>query len=239
MLNRQEICVIGNKGIDSVENLKGKRIRIAERAGISRRFITILLIQQGLDPEEDVTFVPAGIPSLKAARPDLEKGDFGAAIVVQSEVPQAAKEGYALLGRMTDVYPEGYVHRCVVTTGDFLERHPDTIKRFLRAMIRSYRFVANEKNYGEIMKFCWRYPWEKDMGWDTIDREEIESEQAAYFRGLPEDGGIPKKALEVMIEEEKWAGKLPDSYTVDKVLRLELVEEALKEVNAKYGPNGY
>lgn len=71
-----------------------------------------------------------------------------------------------------------------------------------------------------------------------MDYSQIEKQYRGY-KILPHNGYITKVGFQQMIDEEKFAGKLPRTYSMDQVVRLNFVEEAAKELNAKYGPEGY
>jgi len=49
---------------------------------------------------------------------------------------------------------------------------------------------------------------------------------------------VTLEGLETVIREERAAGKIPPSFRMEDILRLEFVREAVKEINAAYG-EGY
>lgn len=58
-------------------------------------------------------------------------------------------------------------------------------------------------------------------------------------RILPPDGNISLTGLDDVIGELKAEGKLPKNFTKEQVLRLAPLQEAVRELNAKFGPEGY
>ena len=55
----------------------------------------------------------------------------------------------------------------------------------------------------------------------------------------PRCGHPSKKGLETMIAEDKAAGRLPQTYAMNQILRLEFMEEAAREIDARYSPGEY
>ena len=83
------------------------------------------------------------------------------------------------------------------------------------------------------------YDWGKDgFGWGKFDETLIDG-MVHSARILPPDGGISLSGLDAMIEEFKAWGKIPQGFNKQQVLRLELLQETVEELNAKFGPEGY
>ena len=239
-INGLALSFFGAKEINSIEDLKGKRIGLGEKGGaIDARLIKILLAKHGIDPDRDVSYVlDKGWPSLENQGSRLDRGDYQGATLIGPYVQQAIDAGYNHLADFEEAYPDGYPHRVTVTSGRIIKDYPEMLKAFCKATIRAYRFCRNEKNWGEVRELIERYPWERDFGWQKFDRSTLKTPYLG-FRYVPADGLPSMKGLEVMVAEDKASGRLPQTYTTDQILRLDFMEEAAKEIDARYGPEGY
>ncbi len=100
-------------------------------------------------------------------------------------------------------------------------------------MIRAYRFLRDmPKNHEYIldldrrMRLAESSPVEKKAD----PRLTIENLAGSPF---PPDGRLPIKGIELILEQEKQAGKIPPSFTLDKVINLEFVEKANAELDKR------
>lgn len=229
----------GAKGIERVEDLKGKRVGLVHTGGGREAlWVKDLLRRHGLVPGKDVTFIfPIGYPSLHQQAPRLDRGDYQAVLIAYQHSDDAVKAGYARLAQRADECPD-YPDRVVVSTGSMIAQHPETVKAFLKGLIRGYRFTKRKENWPEIVKMVESYKWEDDLGWEGFDRSELDG-QLATVKYLSSDGSVNTNALEVVITQAKSLGMLPEAFTIDQGIRLAFVEQAAKELNQKYGPMGY
>ncbi len=118
-----------------------------------------------------------------------------------------------------------------------IKRYPNDVKAFLRAIIRAYRFLNKEENYLEINRIIAESA-EKGLGWEDMDYSKVEKHYLG-FKILPANGNITKFGFQQMIDEEKLDGRLPQSYKMEQVVRLQFVEKAAKELDMRFGPGGY
>jgi len=56
---------------------------------------------------------------------------------------------------------------------------------------------------------------------------------------LPPDGSFNGKGMEDLIKEYKAWGKLPRSFTIEQVTRFDFVKQAARELDKKFGSEGY
>ena len=240
-INGFPFTLIGDKTIKSAGDLKGKRIEVVgSGGGIDERQIRAYLRKNNLDPERDVQWErDAPFPNIAKVMERIEKGEIQARAVWTEDAPLAQRQGYTMLcDFFAEYYPEGYLQRAIVTSGKMINEHPDILKAVLKVIIRGYRFLRKEENYGEKNKIVDISTTEEGLGWEEMDYSKIERQYLGY-KILPRDGNITKVGFQQMIEEEKSEGKLPESYRMDQVVRLDLVEMAARELDAKYGPEGY
>lgn len=228
----------GAKGIKKIEDLKGKRVGLVEKGG-SRESLWIkdLLRRHGLVPDKDVTFaLEIGYTSLQNQAPHLDRGDYQAVLISEQYNAQAVKAGYAILGERSSEFPD-YPDRVVATTGDMLTNHPETVKAFMRGLIRGYRFTKLKKNWSEVAKMVAEYKWERDMGWEGFDHAMLKK-QYALIKYVSRDGLVSRNGLETVLSQAKALGMIPQKFSLDQILRQELAEQASKEIKQKFG-RGY
>jgi ABC-type nitrate/sulfonate/bicarbonate transport system substrate-binding protein len=241
-INGLAFVLIGAKGIMSIQDLKGKRIPEIERGGsIASRQLKALLRQHGLDPNRDVEFVrqPSVMSYPEEWLHTLDSGEYGARTTKKNNLEKALEKGYPLLADFAEIYPEGYLQRAMVTTGTMINQNPETIKAVLKGIIRGYRYMRKPENFDELVRMCKEVVWEKAFGWDSFDESLWETDFRVQFTLVPRDGMITKKGLETYMAEEKLAGKLPEACTMDQFVRLQFVEKASRELDDRFGSEGY
>ncbi len=240
MINGFPFNLIASKDIDSEKGLKGKRIEVVGRGGgIDERQIRVCLRKNNLDPDKDVTWVrDAPFPNINSVIDRMDKGEIHARAVWTEDAPIARDSGHTILcDFFAEIYPEGYLQRAIVTSGRVIDQYPEDVKAFLRALLRAYRFLNKEENSLEIDKIIEENA-DEGLGWDDMDYSKVEGHYLG-FKILPPDGNITKFGFQQMIDEDKVEGKLPQSYSMDQIVRLSFVEEAAKTLDEKYGPNDY
>jgi len=240
MINGFPFNLIAAEGIRTALDLKGKRIEVVgSGGGIDERQIRTYLRKNGLDPERDVIWVRhAPFPAIQKVIERIESGKIDARAVWTEDASIARDRGHSVLcDFFAEFYPQGYLQRAIVTSGKLINQYPDSVKAFLKAIVRAYRFLNREENYLEINKIIYDSA-EEDLGWEEMDYSKVEKHYLG-FKLLPPDGSITKFGFQQMIDEEKQDGKLPQSYTMAQVVRLNFGEEAVQELDAKYGPVGY
>ncbi len=246
MLNNLDLTLIGTHNIKSIADLRGKKIGMGEKgSGRDVPWIRILLRKEGIDPDKDVTWIMyPDYSSLNIQGPRLDRGDYQAVVLSahykRPELFQLISQaGYNFLAERSETHPDGFPDRVVATSGKILTKYPQIVKSVLKGIIRGYRFARDEKNAMKIRETYLTYDWGKDgFGWGVFDNTLVEG-MVRSSRFLPPDGSVSQSGLDALLEEYKAWGKLPRGYTKEKVLRLKFLQEAVSELNAKFGPEEY
>jgi ABC-type nitrate/sulfonate/bicarbonate transport system substrate-binding protein len=246
MLNQFPSTFIGAPHVKSVADLRGKKIGIKEEGG-SREvvWIRMLLRKAGMNPDKDVTWVThAGHGSLEIQKPRLERGDYQAVgLSAHYKRPElfelVRKAGLNILAERSETHPNGLPDRAVATTGRTISQYPKEIVKVLKGIIRGYRFSRDKKNMERIKKMYLTYDWGKEgFGWGKFDQTLLDG-MIASAQYLPIDGSFNEKGMEDLIKEYKAWGKIPPSFTLDQVIRLDFVRQAAQELDKKFGLEGY
>ena len=110
--------------IQKVSDLKGKKVA-GPKGTILHQLILAALAKEGLKPD-DIQFISMDLPSSAAA---LMNGSVDAALSAGPDAIRAEKAGARVL-----TTGEGLVEATIVTAvrGEFLQKHPDLVKRFLK-----------------------------------------------------------------------------------------------------------
>jgi ABC-type nitrate/sulfonate/bicarbonate transport system substrate-binding protein len=218
------------RGIRTLADLKGKKISVREPDGIDTRFARALFRRAGLDADQMVQWVPAGARSRRIQQPLFDSGAIDAAMIILQDAPGMLADGCPLLGDLTELYPNGYAVRVTAAAGDVVRSEAARLTGLLRALIRAYRFMNQRyADTKEILKQA-GYELDKDMDaalWDG---------KYHMFERIPQDGSVNEAGLQLVIDEEKAAGKLPPEFSMQEIFIDRFVREAGHSINKRLGP---
>ncbi len=237
MANGVGQVLVGVPSLRSVEDLRGKRIHVVEGgSGVDWHPLRILLRRRGIDPDRDVIVVPnAPYPLFKNALQVFERNEADARMLLHAEAPHAWAAGYSVLFDFMQEYPADYPQRTIVTTRAFAAAHPETLAAFLRAMIRSYRFLRDEAQYGRAMAIVRKHVTDAGLGFPPGITDHFMSSHYFGFKQMPHDGGVSASSLQRYINEEAMEGRLPAAIRAAAVLDPAPAEHAAQAVSARYG----
>jgi hypothetical protein len=226
--------LIGARGIERLEELRGKRLILSEPYGVTAIQSREILRRSGLEPDKDVHFVYTGVmhDNLRTRRA-LEAGDGEAVMQPVTVARQMEADGYPLLVDGGQFFRPRH-DRIMAVSGASLDEAPESLTACFKAMIDAARIVL-DRSQAESMRdlvercgFAVRGP-EHGPVFDAL----LES---LYFRidplfDLPSDG------LGEIMGEAQRAGALPTDYEVDRALRLDALREAQQSAS-RASPSG-
>ncbi|HEY2987182.1 MAG TPA: ABC transporter substrate-binding protein [Candidatus Binatia bacterium] len=231
--NRQNFRFFGAKGITDLAGLKGKRIGVRDFGGIGQTVLKPHLKRAGLDPEKDILYV-RGARFHPHERPEeaLRAGEVDC-IHLQAHDPRSAaleREGYPVLLESSKLYPGGRPDRVIMATRRMVEKDADLLTAYLRATIRAYWFLTDyERNraYAEALV--------RRLRKSCLDEEEASRSgvEGGGRLSLPYDGAPGIEGLKQMVEEGKETGDLDSHFDLASILRLEFVQRAFRELEAR------
>jgi ABC-type nitrate/sulfonate/bicarbonate transport system substrate-binding protein len=136
--------IIGRKEIETVKDLKGKRIMIKAfgfSADLETRFI---LKKHGLDPERDVTILESG-PGLQETQLDaLRKGWADAVTVGPPHDAIGEAEGFRLVGTLIGEM-EDWIGVGLITTSGIVKSDPQLVQAAVRALVKAEEFARTNR----------------------------------------------------------------------------------------------
>ena len=226
-LNTYPGILVGAKGIRSIADLRGKKIGLREPNGVQLTLSSMVFQRAGIDPQKDVTFVPhTGSSSFKSIAPTLDQGLIQARIAHSAYTADFRNAAYSVLADLKDYLPDGYQLRGIAATGRFLQKQSEAVVGFLKGIIRAYRFMKETANHPEMMEIIRN----SDLEFEADMDQGMWEEEYPLIPGIPADGSINRKGLEVILREEKALGRVSQSMTANQILRLEFVQQALREL---------
>jgi NitT/TauT family transport system substrate-binding protein len=126
-----------------VTDLKGKTIGTGTRDGAEVGFSRAILNDAGMQEGRDYTFIPVGDGGPATA--GFLRGDIQAYAAATSDAAILNARGMAV----RDITPEkfqSYFGNGYAAMRDYIDKNPDVIEGFGRALVRATRFVIDAKN---------------------------------------------------------------------------------------------
>jgi ABC-type nitrate/sulfonate/bicarbonate transport system substrate-binding protein len=222
--------IIGQKGLMSLEDLRGQSVDMGQRGGATDVMMRQALLDSGILPDTDVKIEYSGAPmhdSAGRAREFIEGGGGPAILAPTAELDNLLGHGFPILADLRERYPSRH-DRVTGANENFAIEHPDLLKGFLKGMIRSCRWVLDLDHTEAFKKVI------VDAGFLTGDREKRNFD--ALFIGWQTRGSrdleLPRDGIELIVDEEKRAEQISNSFKVDDVLRLDALRKAQAEVGS-------
>lgn len=213
VFSNNDVKVVGRKdrGIEIRSDLRGKKVGVT-KGSTGHYFISLFLTTYGLSLS-DVELVDLKATELPGALAD------GKVDVISAWEPHIQK-AKKLLGKNASVFLEPDIFRedfYFVVKKDFIRNHPETLKRFLKAMKRAEAFI--DSNSEDAMTIASERL--------AIDRELVASVWTDYSYRLLLDQSI----LVSLENEARWAikNRLTNKTKVPNYLNF-IHQDALKEV---------
>jgi len=213
------------------QDLKGRRFATNRRLGAGERTMRLVFEKLGMDPDKDMEVVLVDNEGVREKVASLKEGssDF---LFYHHNGPQGrVVRDLVKKGELVDVidlstmFPY-YVVRSMATTGKMIREQPDTVRAFIKGVMRSHRFLKNEDPTGmESVKIL-----KKALNVDSLEGSGVETGIPKSWAAEPKNIVTSVEGLEVHIRELKAKKKIGDDYTADRIVRNEPAFEALVEL---------
>ena len=218
--NATNYQLLGNKQTRTLEELKGKVIGVTGAGAFSDFAMRSFLRKQNINPDKDVVLRAVGNTVLRAAA--LEKGLIAAAPFSPEDAVRLMKSGYPLIANLAESL--SIPQSIIVGRNEFMEKYPETSKRFLKALVMGVNLARTNKK--ETIK----------AGYDAGLKGDPETVSAAYdlyASALAQDLNIAVPGIQLMLEEDIRAGLIDSKFTVDKVINDQYLKKAQEELRAE------
>jgi NitT/TauT family transport system substrate-binding protein len=217
--SRTDMYLIGSKEIQSIEDLKGKKVGTGGIGGIADVGTKRFLKAKGIDAKE-VAFIVLGGSGVRMAA--VMSGAVAAAPLSPPYDYRAKKAGLNVLGYFGDTFPS-YMAGVGIHT-DTLTARPRLVKGFVKASLKGLRFVHARK--AETLDLMARFM-------KSSDKEMLEAVYDSSLKALTNDGMLSSETqqeiLAISLEGIGRSGKVaPES-----VFDFSLVKEAARELAAE------
>lgn len=221
--------LVGQKGLTSLEELRGKAVFMGPRGGATDVMLRQVLKDNGLEPDEDVVFEYVGTEMHDSVRVTREfvEGRYGPVKMVGTgALPWWVENGYPILADLRAMYPSRH-DRVTAANENFVEQQPQALQSFLKGLIRASRWVLDPANAVDFKQII------LDAGFLVDDRQRdgfdhlFDGWQLRGSRNLE----LPQDGINLIIDEQKRSGAIAPTFNPDNVLRLDALHRAQEELD--------
>ncbi len=207
--------LIARPGIKTLADLKGKRIAVSGLNSVPHVAVREALIQAGMNPDKDVTFLALGGSSERVSA--LAAGSADASPVDLAYIQKSEQLGFVdllYLGDAVNIRLGG-----LGVTQEKIQKNPEQIMRMIRATLKGVRFMRPSK--AETLAIMRDYL--------KISGDSVEKIYQYALRSLNEDGLVAKKTVDTEIRIAREQFKIKDEIPESKIFDWRF----MKEIQAK------
>jgi NitT/TauT family transport system substrate-binding protein len=186
--NRMPYVLVARDGINSADQLRGKKIGISRFGSNTDFVVKLAATQMGLNPRRDVQIIQVGGPDARVVA--LKNGIVDATVITPELVLLGKKLGYHTLYDLVEKGIE-YLQIGVAARTDYLKSQNDTARRLTRAYLESIRYYVShrEEAIKESLKLL-----------KLDDRQPAEAGYDYRLQTLPADGKLSVKGMQLVID---------------------------------------
>jgi ABC-type nitrate/sulfonate/bicarbonate transport system substrate-binding protein len=203
----------------SIRELKGKTLAVSTYGATSDVAARMMMKHGGVDPERELKIIPLGAERARFGA--LREGIVEVAVLSPPADSEANRHGFNVLSRFYEIYKMPFTG--LGTHLKKLKEKPDEIRRMLKAMIRTNRFIRSNRD-GTIQAM---------MDWMKIDRDSATATYDSTWRVFSEDGTIPDAGLKLVIDQGRESMKIERPVANVEVADSSLLREVHKELGIK------
>ena len=203
----------------AIRDLKGKTLAVSTYGSTSDVAARMMMKHGGVDPERELKIIPLGAERSRFGA--LREGIVDVAVLSPPADSEASKYGLNVLSRFHEIYKMPFTG--LGTHLKKLKEKPDEVRRMLKAMIRTNRFIRQNRD-GTIQSM---------MEWMKIDRDSATATYDSTWRVFSEDGSIPEAGLKLVIDQGREAMKIERAVANSEVSDMGLLREVQKELAMK------
>ena len=203
----------------SIRELKGKTLAVSTYGSTSDVAARMMMKHGGVDPERELKVIPLGAERARFGA--LREGIVDVAVLSPPADSEAGKYGLNVLSRFYEIYKMPFTG--LGTHHKKLKERPDEVKRMLKAMIRTNRFIRQNRE-GTIQTM---------VEWMKIDRDAAAATYDSTARVFSDDGTIPEAGLKLVIDQGREGMKIERPVGIADVADVTLLREVQKELATK------
>jgi NitT/TauT family transport system substrate-binding protein len=191
VVNKMNYIFVGGHNVKRPEDLKGKRIGIAQIGTASYHGVVLALKQWQLDSRRDrITILQVGTQAARVA--SLNSGGSDAIIVNPGLNAAMKQRGYNIIADFSEL-PIAYPLQLMATRDRMLKNDPDLSERLIKALVAGNSFALDPKNKNRVKAVLAKY-----LRLENVDRAEEHYQSA--LRVLPKKPYVDPAGMAAMIE---------------------------------------
>lgn len=211
--------LIGQKGIKSVKELKGKRVMTGGTGDITNLWWIAMAKANGLDPEKDVELLFSGATSARLAA--LVAGAVDATMLSTPQSFQAIQNGYADLGPVAPFLGEFPMMIWHVNDA-WAQGHERELLAFIRAHNKAVRYMTDPAHRQEVSQML------ADASKSSLDDALKTWDVCMQVKAFVADGGISDAATERVRDTLLQSGDIKASAPPSAYVDLSFARSAAK-----------
>jgi ABC-type nitrate/sulfonate/bicarbonate transport system substrate-binding protein len=211
-------AIVAQKGIKSVNDLRGKTIATSGPGGAAYEVPRVIIEHYGMKPDKDVRLMFVGGGNITERLAQLEAGRFDATVLSPPLLYYAEQKGFPILATATDLME--YPQQGIALATAKLKSNPDQARQVIRVFLRTLRFIREQQE--ETVSFIRR--------WLKVDERVAEKSYEMVQKTFGWDGEVSSTALEKQIEIARQRGKATKEIPVSEIVDFRLLREARASV---------
>jgi ABC-type nitrate/sulfonate/bicarbonate transport system substrate-binding protein len=203
--------------IKRVEDLRGKKIAVADRGSVTFFVARSILLGHGLEPDKDVTILNMGRPDVRYQA--LMMGTVQAVVANFDGIGLLEPKGFHSVAK-AGKYGKGFAGSLSVMQ-EQLEKRPEEVVRFLRATLKGTRAYLQLRD--EAFKIT--------SEWTKISKDNAAKVHELMSAGaLGADGLLDRETMEAVIADARDVTGVKRSVRTDEVFDFRLMQRVNDEL---------
>ena len=225
----------GSKHVKDMSALRGGRIGMREKGGLVQVFVEDALRSAGVDPHKEVEWVYDPVFGYRNSPAHADMLRAGKVDAITSQPPfsdDLERDGYPMILDPNKIFPRR-PGKITVATRQTVERRAPALTAYFRAIIRSFWFMRDVKNYEYVRDLEARLRKTNTHNEDERRLCIVTGPDRLDSWALPVDGGVAPEAIDRIAKEMAVSKKLDRPIAVGEILRDGPVAAAYREVSAR------
>lgn len=188
LLNVFPYYLVAAKGINQIEQLKGKRLGISRFGSSGHAAAVYTLRKFNLEPGRDVALIQIGGGAERLAA--MQTNAVQGTLLTSPQELLAKKIGFNVLADLAQLQVP-FLHSAVITREQLIAQQPDLLDNFARAVLEGIHFLKTKPR--ETLKIFQKYL-------RTDDMEALQDSYDEYIRQIQRIPYVDPKALQTVLQ---------------------------------------